>query len=154
MGDPMFGWAAIEVIKVIRLCNQLIVAYKDGPDGARSHFENFREQVRSCKAILEDITEELESQDTKIYIGLSSLTTTLEDCLSLLNKGFANVYSKPKNEGTIPRKAVGAVVYLWSGQEDLNRLSRSLGVHIKYISVFLQLVQRLVHSQNFGYNKY
>lgn len=138
----MFGWAALEVFKVIRACNHFMIAYNDGPDGAKAHFSHLQEQMENCKGVLEEITEELKSQDKKIYIGLQSLTATLKECASLFES--AGVYFA-KKEATIVRKAVGAAKYMWSGQDDLNRISKNLEGHIKYIGVFLQLVQRLVH---------
>ena len=139
----MFGWAGLEVIKVIRACNHFTVAYRDGPDGARAHFTHIQEQTRNCKAILEDIKEELESQDKRIYIGFKSLTNTLNECTQMFES--SELYFKPSSESTVVRKAVGAVKYMWSGQEDLNRISKTLESQIKYIGVWLQLIQRLVY---------
>lgn len=141
----MFGWAALEVVKVIRACNHFAIAYRDGPDGARAHFTHIQEQTENCKAILEDIKEEIESQDKRIYIGFKSLNDTLTECTQMFDHESSKLYFKPTTESTVVRKAVGAVKYMWSGQEDLNRISKTLESQIKYIGVWLQLIQRLVH---------
>lgn len=137
----MFGWAAIEVVKIIKVCDNLIKAYSNGPRGARAHFENLQGQVQSCKKILCELKDELENQDTKVYIRLNDIKTTLEQCEILFN-GAAAVYSKPERERTVLGKAGAAIAYTWDGQDELRHLSRKLDSHETSIMLYLQLLHK------------
>lgn len=141
MGDPMFGWAAIEVVAIIRVCDKLIKADSNGPGGAQRHFEYVQGQVVSCKKTLCELTDELESQDTRVYIRLTDIKRTLERCEALFN-GAAAVYWKEEEDRTVKGKFVAAVSYVWDGQAELDHLSRVLEGHMTYVVVYLQLLHR------------
>ncbi|KAL5324709.1 hypothetical protein ACEPPN_009257 [Leptodophora sp. 'Broadleaf-Isolate-01'] len=152
MGDPMYGWAATEVITIIRICDKLIKAYSNGPGGAQRHFEHVQGQVQSCKKTLCELTEELESQDTKVYIRLKDIKSTLERCEALFN-GAAAVYWKEEKDRKTRERLSAAIAYTWDGQAELDHLSRELEGHMTYVVVYLQLLHRKSNKLQMAYHE-
>jgi hypothetical protein len=144
MANPMFGWSAQDVFTLVQTCDRFFEAYRNGPGGARTALENFKEQVENCQQILKFIHDELRKQDREFFLDnlkRDSLEHTLDQCVKIFDK---SEFLKPKGEQERISMAVATVKYLWSDEKHVQKLSGILEGHINYIQVFLQLLQRSV----------
>jgi uncharacterized protein YktA (UPF0223 family) len=139
MSDPcLFGWAASEVVRVIKLCDEFIKAYSNGPSGASNDFKQLYEHVERFKNILKKLKDELDKQDTKGYIDWDAIYETFEQCRAL-SKGYS-VYSRPRDQRGTAERLVATSKYMWSGKDAVKELCSRLEWHIKYVTMYLQLV--------------
>jgi hypothetical protein len=139
MSDPcLFGWAATEVVKVIKICDEFIKAYSNGPSGAAKDIEQLYAIVRNFKAILEDLKDELNDQDTKVYIEWDAINNTFTRCRAIFKK--YGLYFKPTEQRGTPQRLLSTAQYLWDGKDTVQDVCRSLEGHSKYVMMYLQLL--------------
>lgn len=139
MSDPcLFGWAATEVFKVIKLCDEFIKAYSNGPSGAPVVIEKLYATVKTFRTILENLKKELNEQDTKAYIDWDAISKTFIRCHGIFKKyGFV---FKPTEQRGVFERLWGTSQYIWDGKDTVEEVNRALERDAKYVMMYLQLL--------------
>ena len=138
----MYGWAASELVQIIAGCERFLRVYRNGGREAAEHFQALDTQVSSFKSILEQLKNDLDIQNSKLYGDLPSIRRTIESCEQFLIR--YPVWFTPARQRPSRRVFTGALGYLHSAREEANMLSARLESDAQRVHIYLTVLERQV----------
>jgi hypothetical protein len=136
----MYGWAASEIVTLIARCERFRRVYRNRGREAAEHFQALDTQVYSFKCILEQLKDDLNDQDSKLYGGLPSIQRTIEGCEEFLDKH--PVWFRPASQRAARNIFTGAVRYLHNAREEANMLGTRLESDTRRIHIWLAVLEK------------
>jgi hypothetical protein len=140
----MYGWAAAEIVKIIAGCERFYRVYREDGREAAEHFQALDTQVHSFKCILEQLKDDLDVRDSKLYGGLPSIQRTIEGCQDFLDKH--PVWFQPARQRAAHNKFTGTIKYLHSARQEANMLGARLESDTRRIQIYLHVLDRHVNG--------